>query len=1396
MSVGKVSQLNSKNIAFKGYDKKLDKTGDEVHTFYYPHSSEYDLRLELCKRQRNGVIIPEVHEPDKDGNFTLKLDDNANTDYFYRFKLINPGKETLYANDNGILQSLGKVNGSTAPFNQIFPGRKIVSKPGRMQLQMPDLYYPGVKYDGSDYHISQALRTKALSTLRTHVGKLGGTLDGMIYMLPQKAKEGYTRIVGTPFTKDEISSHLYWTQNAYQMASSLGGLQDMKRFQQALFRNGINFVSDAALVNEGLQGIHFTNLMKWGKESPFFYWFKTYNLDSSQLSLGVIPKNSKNVRMRIINSPVDIESNPVKGSKYNPNLPTIVQLYDARLTSEEQEKANKVFNSYDKTVKNHYEISNYDDAIIPYSFEVDPTELTQNIKKAGATHKGDFSDADIIKNVLSFSKFKIGERKDGGVELWDGNVDITKLNFSYGNYDYDMVNENAGLRTKKNAESYRQGVREVQDYAVLSGKYWAKSAADVQLEYAASAFKNVESPQKAYEIMQEQAGKILPVSVKDEEIASDKELISNVFKGAYNLFKLNNISSYTLIDENDKKSDEEIDTFDDFLKKSIMNLPMESLEVADDVASILSSGYLTKRAATDEQIGLTRFDIYKSDYPNLPAKYSTLYKRTDKILSEDIYSFAEKIISSYDEKTSGAKIRDIDGNITTFGKYAVNAIAQDITKYALLKALDPNAKITVEKDGTLNFDNIDRQKLNIKALDIKDTTPERESENLINKLEKGVKNLVNNKNSISELTSAIEKRLNGLNEYSFMMADMIIDRTESGMGLRVDAAKDIAAIDSVRNDSDNISKIWDDVIGFWSKYVKYGVHAENPHAFSTAEITDVDKFITNNPVVDLNSASEAERKLLEKTGITSIANYSYFFAMPTGIYSRNSETGEWDGFKLINGIKAKEDCLDTPDWRDNNGMLFQGPADSSIHSYTFSGNHDKPRILHVLGLDMKLYHSKFNDDDSKKIAKEVLQLSDDSDFDPEALSVGKDHVIKLSAPAIAMGKRLMDVFKSMDKEMTEDEIKAVNKQKEKCKENYQEYIPENDSENSGDRVLTKKEISLINDAISDLACGIYKGKDGETHFNPDSFGQKPFDVVIDDVLATAGFDTNSKKVKEIKNIALKKMLAPAMQKYRAIYKMLTLLPGDPTDFAGDKEGMTGFESKAKNMTQQNRNAIRWEWLQKGNSDYKPFIDEYKKAMDNIMALRTNPELSPLNNGHTVSLVNYSTTKELKLPGERTYAANLRYNSEGKQVITIFGAPDAGVDPNPSAPLGSKEVKINYLNLGQIRSREGLVAGLEKGSIFRNVDKNDKSYYKVDEATIKIPVEVQGDISDNDIADKLITDNGVKRYMYKEVNTYVLHRYFDNDDDAKAIGLSKIEKCDYYPITVGKKDDNALVLYKV
>ena len=80
------------------------------------------------------------------------------------------------------------------------------------------------------------------------------------------------------------------------------------------------------------------------------------------------------------NTPSSFWPNPVKG-KYDPKKPTFVQLYDERLASDKQLKENKPFTSYEKDLANHYEISSYDDAVIPYYFEVDPNELSKNIKK-------------------------------------------------------------------------------------------------------------------------------------------------------------------------------------------------------------------------------------------------------------------------------------------------------------------------------------------------------------------------------------------------------------------------------------------------------------------------------------------------------------------------------------------------------------------------------------------------------------------------------------------------------------------------------------------------------------------------------------------------------------------------------------------------------------------------------------------------------------------------------------------------------------------------------------------------------------------------------------------------------------------------------------------------------
>ena len=138
--------------------------------------------------------------------------------FAYRFKLTrNDGKPPEYAFDNGSV--IGMFDGEQGnKYNVVLSNRAIINKNGPMQLIMPDSFNP--KIDGKYPTPAESLKAMSLY-VRNHANKLGGDFDGIIARLDELQKEGITRIVGTPFTKDRISSHLYWTQNAYQMAFPL-----------------------------------------------------------------------------------------------------------------------------------------------------------------------------------------------------------------------------------------------------------------------------------------------------------------------------------------------------------------------------------------------------------------------------------------------------------------------------------------------------------------------------------------------------------------------------------------------------------------------------------------------------------------------------------------------------------------------------------------------------------------------------------------------------------------------------------------------------------------------------------------------------------------------------------------------------------------------------------------------------------------------------------------------------------------------------------------------------------------------------------------------------------------------------------------------------------------------
>lgn len=1288
------SNLKAQNPAFSGHKKTLDKTGYEKHNFFYlydPHKYKCEVELfNIVKDSKGNFSIAEKKEPAVsfamiDGGISADMADLPEIDttegFAYRFKLTEKetGKES-YAYDNGSVIGIFDTENTDNKYNVVLSNRATINKNGAMQLIMPDEYYPGIENKDGMPTLNEGLRAKALSSVRNHANKLGGNFYGIIERLPELQKEGVTRIVGTPFTKDTISSHLYWTENAYQVAPNLGTEKDFRTLQEELFRNGINWIADAALVNEGFGGIHLSELLRKGPDSVSKNMFRA----DEKISLGILPDKSEYTRMKIINAPFSINDEgkyEKENIAYNPAKPTYIQFYDDRLASEEQKMSDSPsrMTTYDnKNTDNIYDITKHDDAVYPFPIEVNPSELERNVKNVISEEGSlDLSNIETIKKVSDFTYFNVVNKSAAsGLEVWDGNVDIAKLNFYRSDKDDSRFSKLAPEERAEAIADFDRGALAVRDYAVNSGKYWTKLTADTQFEYASTAIGG--SAETAYEYMaaiKTLVNKgVFPASALEN---IDIEVVDNVLNDNYHLRRLDDADMRADINPEGVGNDY---TVSDYILRQAMDVPLETLPFATNLLGIITSPYIAKKANVEEELGVSRYDITKAGNPNLPEKYLEVYSRVDKLYEKSIVP----IISAVLKDIPGISE---DGMVSEYGKYVISEVTPELTKYILVKALAPDADIKLEGDGHIDFSKVNPEEITMQSLGIpfNSMTSEEEADAVVGLLEQGIKNMA--PSDFSAVKNKMNVRFMSRSLNDFKIAEMIMDRTESGLGWRIDAAKDIASIDAVRADADNMTSAWNNVIDFWKLY-NQSVLEVNPHAYTTAEITDLYDLFKNEDKSIFNSDADAERKFLQETGITAVANYNYFFSLLPDLFSNYSfENGNPSWMSEQGKNHELRNKMDAGWSGTNPGFLFQSPEDGVVNSYTFVGNHDKPRALHCLALDMGLFNSDFSKDNAsahtknakgemkthRSIAADVLQQKEkDINFD------------KVNPMAIAMGSRLNEAFDSVIADST-----------------------------------LKTEIK---NAVSDLADGSFKGKT----FDATAFGTRPFEVAISSVLDQVEYKkgTSIPNRDEIEAKALETILTPAFDRFYSIYKLLITLPGSPTDFAGDRVATTGYETKAKNYHQQNRNVIHWEWLNDNSDNKYKFVKEFYDNMNEIANLRTQKPLSALNDGSTVTLpVALSEKKadgKVEVKTSEKLQAMLRYNDEGSVVLTLHDL--SGAETPLTSKMKRNETKTDttegsvynriILAPENANAKQGLKHGMSVGTRFKNERSGDNSVYKI------------------------------------------------------------------------------------
>lgn len=1269
----KVSFNPNKNIkapSFQGYEIKKTATGKDRYEFNFPHDTDkFDCYVEFGMVYEDDDHIPYVEDVRKNvdtGEGRTKIDPKGEilnlqdygikkNDYFaYRFILKDKKTGAEFAQvDSGL--KIGANNGGE--YNLISQGGSKMTKGGSAMLIIPDTYNVGWTYnkDGVPDR-DEEKQKKAVTSSKIFSAQSGGTLAGMEEKISKWKEMGLSRVFSLPlFSGDDLSYFGYWNKNAMQMSHNLGSTENYASFQKKLFKAGINLVADGAFVNEGLEGVHFKHVLKWGEQSPYYYWFRINGIENGPLNLGVFSKQNPDgtkttrdyISHKIVNSPYDYKQDAEgkisisKNKNYDRKKPTYVQIFDERLVSDEAKKdTTNVIKAYDKlNAENLTDINTHEDTIIPYKFEVEPETYKSNIEKLkelNSKSKTKISmDSMLGTRILTkFENFSLEEKFESGLETWDANTDIPKINYSISPADLKELRNKDAKTSKEKENLLIEKNFEAQDYAVSSGKYWTQKTKSILLEETARNLKSLgaDSVKVMDEINKLVEKEELPESAKEKVTL---ESINAALKSSYDLPRNKRISH-----------------LNNLLLSGLMDLPLDAIEFGDDIVATMGTPSMTNRASSEEEIGVSRYLLHRNLQPHLLAKYEKTYMQTNAIYEDKMLPEAIKIMRKVN-LAIGDTLFDEDFNASELGKYTLPIVGQDISKFLMIKALCPEAiNIKKEADGTLSYsyDYKKTKETTFHSLGMMPRTPEEEVETLIHKIEKGLDKITDK--DVQALVDTITKRVKDTNSNSYKVAEMILDKTSAGLDWRIDAAKDVSDMNGVRNKTSEFSESWNEVIDFWSKFTST-VLKENKNSYLVAEITDVrgeahDRLWAGTG--RFHSEIEAEQKLLQEAGMTSVANYSYFFTSLSEIFGKNNETGNGIGdrnsklFDILHGTKHADGRVDQM------SFLESDQLQSLIYSYTFAGNHDKPRLLHCLATDMSVFFAKFDENKTaRQVAEYVLNKPErDIDFN------------KLSPKAVAVG----DTLKS--------------RMEEACNE----------------LEISKTEIS---NALAKLVQAEGTKADG--------LASKPFEKSIEFVIKTAkenhGLIIDAAKEKELINKSFEKIMRPAMSKFEGLNQFLVSLPGLATLFAGDDLGMTGYEGKSKNDYHQNRNVLNWDWL---NDDNKKFIKEFNTRVNETMKLRGRAELEPLNTG-TPYLLEKQFPKDSK---GTPITGLLRQGSNGAMTVSLFNA--AGVSPEKTYGVSDTNLYLDGIKLNGMGL--GLAAGVKEGTIFKNADESDKSVYKV------------------------------------------------------------------------------------
>lgn len=528
----------------------------------------------------------------------------------------------------------------------------------------------------------------------------------------------------------------------------------------------------------------------------------------------------------------------------------------------------------------------------------------------------------------------------------------------------------------------------------------------------------------------------------------------------------------------------------------------------------------------------------------------------------------------------------IDNSIPEFGNsdeykaYVKNTYGNEILRYIFASLLNPNAV----KDGEINLAELN--KVTLKSLEKhKSSTPEDERMQVISKMNSQLAQV-----KTASLTEKIKMELTEIELIDFKLAEAIVLQGKGGLNWRFDAAKDIGDLDAVRDGQKTFDEIWNGtndtpgVQDFWTEFVSR-IKKYHPAAYTINEVTTLGDFYSWKDEASMrrfdNKLANAYYGLSESEQDRYENHVPYAKQIDFLSMTNSTATSEYDKgfnkFSVFSGVNPENTMNPTQNDYFNevenagNLAILKEAADSLMkYNYTdaskldhaFDGNHDKPAVLHTLPLDMSIYMSSDLTKMNPKVKSEIETLT------------GRKDLENINPKAVAVGLAMLKTIE----------------------ENY-----------------SSEQAKQLKTALQDLVNGKKDSTSKPSYKRAESFGVKPYEITIRDLIKNSGIEIEKNIDKEVLNFHYA-MLKDSLEFRKRSWQVMNAFVGTPTIFGGTEFAQTGYETPNKNVYLGIRNEVLHDVI-KQDERYKAYYQE----MQNISSMYKNPNLSALRDGVATSL---------------------------------------------------------------------------------------------------------------------------------------------------------------------------------